>query len=313
MTGADDGRPILLLGATGQIGSELAHALTPLGPIITPGRDQLDLAQPEAISAVVDRVSPALLINAAAYTKVDQAEQERSEAMALNADAPGLLAQLAGRLAIPLVHYSTDYVFGGQEERNPDGELRAYVETDPVGPLNVYGHSKRMGEDAIRGSGCAHLIFRTSWIYANRGRNFLLTMRRLASERDEIAVVADQFGCPTWARSVAEATVMILSKAWRPDGTLSSDAVSGTYHLTCQGAASWFDFAKEIFSILSQSGYRAPRLKPITTNDYPTPAARPAYSVLDCSKARDVFGISLPDWREALASCLGDEIRAHQD
>jgi len=312
VTGPDGCRPILLLGATGQIGSELARALAPLGRIIAPGRDELDLARAQAVSVFVDRVSPGLMINAAAYTKVDQAENERSEAMALNAEAPGLLAQLARRLAIPLVHYSTDYVFDGRGERTPGGEVRAYVETDPVGPLNVYGHSKLKGEDAIRSSGCAHLILRTSWIYANRGQNFLVTMRRLAGEREELAVVGDQLGSPTWARSVAEATVAILNKTWTSNGGLSADAVIGTYHLTCDGAASWFDFAQEIFSLLSRAGHRTPRLKRITTKDYPTPAARPAYSVLNCTKARAAFGVSLPDWREALSLCLADDIGAHQ-
>lgn len=284
--------PILLIGRNGQIGRELCDALAPMGALEALDRAALDLASSDSIREVVRRLAPGLIVNAAAYTAVDKAEEEAELAMAVNAVAPGILAEEAKRLGAPLVHYSTDYVFDGTA-------TRPYRETDTVNPLGVYGRSKLAGEEAIRAVGPVHLILRTAWVYSMHGGNFLLTIQRLARERDELRIVADQRGAPNWAGEIARATAAILTR-----GGLTEK--SGLYHLTCAGETTWHGFAEAIVASMRGAGedVRATRVTPIATEDYPTPATRPAYSVLDCTKLRETFGVALPDWRDSLSACL---------
>ncbi|MFO1153184.1 MAG: dTDP-4-dehydrorhamnose reductase [Rhodospirillales bacterium] len=291
--------PILLLGRQGQVGWELARTLAPLAPVIGLARDDLDLADPDAIRRAVRRAQPRLIVNAAAYTQVDKAETETELAMAINGTAPGILAEEAKRAGAALVHYSTDYVFAGSGDR-------PWREDDAVAPLNAYGVSKLAGEQAIAATGGRHLIFRTAWVYADRGRNFLKTMQRLALERDELRVVADQHGAPTWARLIAEATALVLAATRHRDGWDALAERGGLYHLTSGGQTTWCDFAEAIVAASAPAGERRARVVGIATSEYPTPAKRPAYSVLDCSRLADSFGIGLPDWRDGLALCLGD-------
>ena len=280
-------RPVILLtGAAGQLGFELARLLPAHGEVQALDRAALDLADADAIAAAVRRIEPQIIVNAAGYTAVDRAESEPALADAVNARAPAVLAAEAKRLDALLIHYSTDYVFDGMSGQ-------PYREQDPTHPLNVYGSSKLAGERAIAASGVAHLILRTSWIYGWRGQNFLLTMRRLAATRDELRVVADQFGVPNWSRVLAEATAGLVAR-----GAAALAAKSGVYHLSGRGRASWFDFARAIFDDADR-----PRVVPITTAEYPTPARRPASAVLATAKFEEAFGIVLPDWREMLAAC----------
>ena len=280
-------RPVILLtGATGQLGVELARLLPAHGEVAARDRAALDLTDADAIAATVRQVKPQIIVNAAAYTAVDRAEAEPELADAINARAPSILAEEARRLDALLIHYSTDYVFDGTS-------AEPYREQDPTNPLNVYGSSKLGGERAIAAAGGAHLILRTSWIYGWHGQNFLLTMRRLAATRDELRVVADQFGVPNWSRTLAEATASLIGR-----GASALARKSGTYHLSGRGRASWFDFARAIFDDSDR-----PRVVPITTAEYPTPARRPASSVLATGKLEEAFGITLPDWRQTLAAC----------
>lgn len=291
-------RTILLTGASGQVGWELQRTLATLGRVVAPGRDELDLSQPGSITRAVRLIKPDLIVNPAAYTAVDRAESEQELAYTVNTDAPRQLASEAARLGITLVHFSTDYVFDGRKES-------AYVENDLPNPLGVYGASKLAGEKAVNESGALHLILRTSWVYGQRGKNFMLTMQRLAREREEIGVVNDQFGAPTWSRAIAEATAQILSM-WQSPGTSEENRhqLSGIYHLSCSGKASWHEFAAAILSNMQVGGERTARLKPIATADYPTPAKRPANSVLSNEKLQQTFGIFMPDWEDALRLCL---------
>ena len=287
---------ILLLGATGQVGRELRRALAPLASVTTVGRGHVDLADADAIRRCVGDVRPCLIVNAAAYTAVDLAEQDAALALAVNGEAPGILAAEARRLGVGLVHYSTDYVF--------DGTAAApYREDDAPSPINVYGRTKLAGEEAVRGSGCDHLIVRTSWVYSTHGHNFLLTIRRLAAERDELRIVADQTGAPTWARAIAEATAAAVARQW-PAGEAgpSLAPVGGTYHLTAAGTTTWHGFATAVVARLGRKD--PPRVVPIATSDFPTPAARPAYSVLDSGKAARTLGVRLAPWEELLDLCL---------
>jgi dTDP-4-dehydrorhamnose reductase len=283
---------ILLTGRDGQVGFELARTLAPLGELIAFDRPGLDLANPDALVAACRAVRPALIVNAAAYTAVDKAESEPEVAQAVNGLAPGILAEEARRLGAVLVHYSTDYVF--------DGNKRApYVETDPVAPLNEYGRSKLAGERSIGESGCKHLVLRTSWVYGPRGRNFLLTMLSLAATRDELRVVADQRGAPTSCVFLAEATARALA-------AIPGEGVpSGTYHLSASGETTWADFARAIFARAAvRPGFRPPRVIPILSSEYPTPAARPAYSVLSHRKFQVAFGFAPTRWEAQLDGCM---------
>jgi len=285
---------ILLTGVNGQVGWELQRTLAPLGEVIAAERSRLDLADTAAIRRAVDAIAPDLIVNPAAYTAVDKAESESELARAINAAAPGELAQAAAARGIPLVHFSTDYVFDG---RKPT----PYTEADAPNPLGVYGATKLAGEQAVARAGAPHLILRTSWVYGLRGRNFLLTMQRLLRERDSLAVVDDQFGAPTWSRLIAEATALAIAR-WldRPDQT----ATSGIYHLSCSGRTSWHGFTAAILAHLAATDAKLARLTAIPTSGYPTPAARPANSQLDCGKLAATFGVRLPDWETALALCL---------
>jgi dTDP-4-dehydrorhamnose reductase len=290
---------ILLLGANGQVGWELRRALARLGPVRALERAEADLADPDALSRAVREAAPSLIVNAAAYTAVDRAEEEEALAQAINADAPGLLAGEAKRLGIALVHYSTDYVFDGARDRPA-------TENDPTAPLNAYGRTKLAGEAAIRDSGCAHLILRTSWVYSMRGANFLLTVKRLAAELEEMRIVADQTGAPTWARGIAGATALILARCGAPGETGILAEKGGVYHLTASGETTWHGFAEAIVDWLGATGQpvRCKRVHPIPTSAYPTPAKRPANSLLDCAKLRETFGIAIPDWRDQLGLCV---------
>ena len=290
---------ILLLGANGQVGWELRRALAPLGPVRALERAEADLADSDALSHAVRETAPSLIVNAAAYTAVDRAEEDEALARTINADAPGLLAEEAKRLGIALVHYSTDYVFDGV------GELPA-MESDLTDPLNAYGRTKLAGEAAIRDSGCAHLILRTSWVYSMRGANFLLTVRRLAGELEEMRIVADQTGAPTWARGIAGATALILARCGAPADTGILAEKGGIYNLTASGETTWHGFAEAIVEWLRATGQpvRCKKVHPISTSDYPTPAKRPANSLLDCTKLRETFGITIPDWRDQMDLCV---------
>lgn len=286
---------ILLTGIHGQVGFELQRSLQGLGELVALDRSQLDLADLAQVREVVRSVQPGLIINPAAYTAVDKAESEKELAFRINAQAVEVMAQEAQRLHATMIHYSTDYVYDGSKQGR-------YLESDATAPLGVYGASKLAGEDAIRASGIAHLIFRTSWVYGTRGKNFLLTMQRLLQERDELRVVADQVGAPTWSRSIADATAHVLAQARAcEDSAAWWQQHSGVYHLTCQGETSWHGFTN---AIMSHSQLSKPvTLTPITSAEYPTPAKRPANSRLVCDKFQTSF-CELPTWQTALALCV---------
>jgi dTDP-4-dehydrorhamnose reductase len=278
---------ILLLGRNGQVGWELERALAPLGEVSAFDRAGLDLADTPRLAAAVRALQPEVIVNAAAYTAVDKAESERDAAFAVNATGPRVLAEEAKRIGALLVHYSTDYVF--------DGEKRApYVEDDATHPLNVYGASKLAGEEAIRKTGCRHLILRTSWVYGPRGKNFMLTMLRLARERPELRVVDDQVGAPTSSIEIARTTATLLAR------TVRSPDVTGLYHLAAAGETSWCGFARAIFA---QARIATP-VVPIRTEEYPTAARRPRNSRLDCSRLRETFAVTLAPWQEGLDEAM---------
>ncbi|MFL9952479.1 dTDP-4-dehydrorhamnose reductase [Paraburkholderia nemoris] len=288
-------RTILLTGVNGQVGFELARSLQGLGKVIAPRRSELDLADLDQVRRVVRELKPSLIVNPAAYTAVDKAETDVDTAMRLNAEAPAVLAEEAKRLGAPLVHYSTDYVFDGTK----DG---AYVESDVVNPINVYGRSKLAGEQAIAAVGGAYLIFRTTWVYGMRGKNFLLTMLRLGSEREELSIVANQFGAPTWSNTIATSTAQVLSQSIASNEEAWWREHSGIYHLTSAGVTSWHGFAEEIFKFSALN--RKPVVKSVPASAYPTPASRPANSSLSNDKLAAAFGVRAPDWREALQLCM---------
>jgi dTDP-4-dehydrorhamnose reductase len=290
---------LLLTGANGQVGWELRRSLMSVGEVVALDRSQCNLVHPERLRDVVRGIDPAVVVNAAAYTSVDEAEQDEHTAMTVNGTAVGVLAEEARTRGALLVHYSTDYVFDGTKQS-------PYVEEDSPHPLNVYGRSKLAGEIAITESGAAHLILRTSWVYAARGRNFVRTVLRLASERDEIKIVADQSGTPNWARNIADVTAHAVRQAAaeRASGTF----VSGLFHLTATGRTSWHGFAQATVEHGRRHGLvaadRPARLVAIPTAEYPTPAARPNCSCLSGARFAERFGVPFPDWRQALPLCL---------
>lgn len=287
---------ILVTGKNGQLGFELCRALAPLGEMVALDEHELNLASPDAIRVKVREVRPQIIVNAAAYTAVDRAESEPELAMKVNGVAPGVLAEEAKRLGALMVHYSTDYVFDGAK----DG---SYSESDAPNPLGAYGRSKLAGDQAIQAIGAPHYIFRTSWVYAARGHNFVNTMLRLGRERAELRIVNDQIGAPTWARFIADTTAHVLGESLRDEGVARERR--GLYNLTASGHTSWFGFAEAIFAearrIIPLT--KIPELIAITTADYPLPARRPANSRLDTSKVTRAFGVTIPHWKAMLAQC----------
>ncbi len=283
---------ILVLGQHGQVSQELQRRLSGTDELTILGSDQLDLAKPERIRQHVLAQRPELIINAAAYTAVDQAESEPERAFTINAAAPGILAETAAELDAPLIHYSTDYVFDGNH-------AQPYRENDATNPLSVYGRSKLAGEQAIQAVGGMHLILRTSWVYSLHGRNFLLTMQRLLQERESLSIVADQIGAPTWAGTIAQTTAQLIEQ-WRSD----CSGAWGVYHLTALGETSWFGFASAIAAYLQSQGKRVATLQAIPSSAYPTPAQRPLNSRLNCERLQQDWQVQLPDWQTALDECL---------
>ncbi|MFC7518186.1 dTDP-4-dehydrorhamnose reductase [Herbaspirillum sp. GCM10030257] len=290
---------ILLTGRTGQVGYELERSLQALGTVIALDRSQLDLSDLDQVRDVVRTQRPDLIFNPAAYTAVDQAEKEPELAMRINGEAPGVMAEEARRLGAAMVHYSTDYVFDGSK----DGP---YSEDDLPSPANVYGRTKLAGEQAVQASGIPHLILRTGWVYGMRGKNFLLTVRRLAQEREELRIVADQHGAPTWCRTIADTSALVVANLQTAGGKGGLDhdlwrQNSGVYHLAAQGQTSWHGFAQTIVAHWSLN--KKPMVTPISTHEYPLPAKRPANSVLCCKRLTERF-CRLPAWDEALKLCL---------
>ena len=292
---------VLVTGAGGQVGAECVRELEGRAEVIARDRSTLDLSRPASLREGLRAARPDVIVNCAAYTAVDRAETDREAAHAINAVAPGVLAEEAKRSSALLIHFSTDYVY--------DGTKRApYVEDDAVNPLSVYGRTKLEGERAVAAAGCAHLILRTSWVYGPRGKNFLFTMLRLGRERPELRVVDDQKGAPTSSRALARLVRELLDRGGDTD-EISRDEVdrcgeaSGVYHATAAGTTTWFGFAREIFEEMQRQNrldFAAPRLTPIATADYPTPARRPANSVMSNAKLRASFGVELADWRAGL-------------
>lgn len=289
---------LLLLGGNGQVGRELRRSLAALGTVTVATRDGVDgdvaadFMAPDALARLVQEMAPDVVVNAVAYTAVDQAESDAKAAFRVNAEAPASIAAACAASGATLVHYSTDYVFDGTG-------VRPYREDDATAPIGVYGASKLAGEEAIRASGAQYAILRTAWVYASHGKNFLRTMLRVGAERDELRVVADQVGVPTPAAWIADATTALLAHGIER---------AGTWNLTATGETSWHGFASAIFEEAVAMGVleKAPAVLPIPTSDYPTPAQRPAYSVLDIGKLQRDFGITPPHWRDGLRAVLGE-------
>ncbi len=288
---------ILLTGKNGQLGQALQTRLRGLGEVLAVDRTQMDLSDPKSCRALMQSFQPDLVINAAAYTAVDKAEQEQALAFAVNAEAPKILAEEAVKIGAALIHYSTDYVFDGSKQG-------AWTEEDTPHPLSVYGQSKLAGEQGIAASGVPHLIFRTSWVYSLVGQNFLLTMLRLAKDRKELSIVDDQHGAPTWTHTIADATVRVIQQL-QQQGKLVDQLgkIGGIYHLVAEDQTTWFGFAQKIFA--HPSVLNKPQLHPISTEQYPLPAPRPKNSVLSTKKFQQQF-FALPSWEQALAACQKD-------
>jgi dTDP-4-dehydrorhamnose reductase len=284
----------LLTGTTGQVGGALCGPLADVGEVIPVNRTQLDLARPETIAAALDLLKPDLVVNPAAYTAVDRAEDERPLAFRVNAEAPGAMAMWAARYNVPLIHFSTDYVFDGSGER-------PWREDDAPAPLSAYGESKLAGEAAVRAAGGVHLIVRTSWVYSNKGSNFMLTIARLAASRNELSIVADQFGAPTSARAITDAVIKILT-AKQPALIDRLSRARGVINITNAGETSWHGFATAIVGGLVERGVdvRTERILPIKSGDYPTKAMRPRNSRLEPGCLAEVFGVSTMSWQKAL-------------
>lgn len=285
---------ILLLGKNGQVGWELQRTLAPLGQVWALDYPEIDFAEGAALRKLALEHRPQIIVNACAYTAVDKAELESERAMPINGLAPGVLAEAAKQTGALLVHYSTDYVYDGTK-RTP------YVETDATNPVSTYGRTKLAGDQAIQAVGCNHLIFRLCWVYGGRGQNFMLTMMRLAREREVLRVVADQIGSPTWSRMIAEATALALRQTLTAS---DPSAFNGVYHLRAGGETNWHEFASRIIELMPPAGRKCKAIEAITTADYPTPARRPAYSVMSCDKLRRTFGIELPHWEQSLCHVL---------
>ena len=292
---------ILITGKNGQVGWELQRALMPLGKIIAVDRQILDLADDESIRQAVQRIKPDVIVNAAAYTAVDKAEEDADLAMQINGIAPGVLAEQAKQLGALLIHYSTDYVFDGTKQI-------AYTETDNTDPINIYGKTKLAGEQAIQTIACDHLILRSSWVYGTRGKNFLLTMLKLMKERESLRIIDDQVGSPTWARLIAETTAQILQQAVVE--RKQKIFASAIYHLTSEGETSWHGFAEKIAENAYQQNagdyLKIKYIDPISTEDYPTPAQRPKNSRLETAKLEQNYNLTMPGWDTVLELCMKD-------
>jgi dTDP-4-dehydrorhamnose reductase len=302
---------ILLTGRNGQIGRALERALADTTELKAVGRQEVDLVERESVRGAIRAFKPHLVMNAAAYTAVDQAESEGPLAYKINAEAPAAMAEEAKKVGAALVHYSTDYVFDGSKNQ-------PYTEEDATKPLSAYGRSKLAGEKAIEQTGGRYLIFRTGWVYSTRGNNFLMTILRLGSEREELRIVCDQIGAPTWSRAIAEATAKIILDEWRRAGGELFSSRTGTYHMTAAGHTSWYDFARAIVEraghcengagwldrAMRERPLKAQRVLPIATKDYPAAARRPAYSVLSNERIERTFGVKLADWRIQLETAL---------
>ena len=293
---------ILIFGKNGQVGYELCRTLSMLGELHAVDIDECNLTGKASIIDTLDRFKPTVIANAAAYTAVDKAESERELAFKLNADAPGIMADWAAKHNSLMIHYSTDYVFDGTKKE-------PWTEDDKPNPLNVYGESKLAGDLNIQNSGCNHLIFRTSWVYGARGKNFYLTMKRLIQEKDEIRVVNDQYGAPTWCRTIAEATAQALAQLQSPLCNIDLHKISGIYNLTNSGVTTWYEFTEAIReSVLHENrNLQLAAVRPIPSTAYPTAAKRPSNSSLSLNKLRNTFGITPPEW-EAAVSALDSAI-----
>ena len=290
---------VILVGYKGQVGTEMCELLTSGSyDFVAIDREECNLTQPGAVTGIIRNVKPAVIVNAAAYTAVDKAESESAIAAAINATAPSEMAIAARELGALFIHFSTDYVFNGEHSV-------PWIETDTPAPLSVYGQTKLDGEKGTLAAGAAAIIFRTSWVYGAHGANFLLTMLRLGETKEEISVVQDQVGAPTWSRSLADVTMHTIRKFTRDDGSIDIEAATskaGIYHATCSGATSWYEFACAIFEEARRLKLplKVAKVKPISAADYPTAAARPHYSVLCNEKLNRELGFTFPNWREAL-------------
>jgi dTDP-4-dehydrorhamnose reductase len=297
--------PILITGATGQVGGQLVKTLAPLGEVIAPGRHELNLTNAESIRRVIRAVRPRWIVNTAAYTAVDKAESEPELAYAINSEALRVLGEEARKIGAVVIHFSTDYVFDGKGSS-------PYTETDVADPTSMYGASKLVGECALAESGAAHMIFRTSWVYGAQGKNFLLTILKLAREKETLRVVADQHGAPTWSRDLAEMTAHVIRRCEDASGqndkklTEALASLGGVYHAAGSGETTWYEFAREAVELQQkcEPGKQFAEIVPISTDEYPTPARRPANSRLDCSKLQERLGWRMMDWRESLHKVL---------
>lgn len=305
MTAAESNRRILLTGTSGQVGGELLRTLEPLGEVVAPGHGEMDLADADAVRRVVREARPRWIVNPAAYTAVDKAESEPELAYAINEHAVRALGEEARKIGAGVIHFSTDYVFEGIG-------TRPYVEDDVTGPMSVYGASKLAGEKALAATGAGHMIFRTSWVYGAKGKNFLLTILKLAREREKLRIVADQYGAPTWSRDLARMTQRVIDRAEASArGRELSDAlteVSGIYHAAGSGETTWYGFAAEAVRLAKERepGIRFAELEAITTAEYPTPAKRPANSRMSGAKLEDRFGWRMMDWKESLERVMAE-------
>jgi len=285
---------ILLIGKNGQVGWELRRTLAPLAEVVAVDYPEINLTDTPALRQFVAGTRPTVVVNAAAYTAVDKAETETELCRQINAVAPGVLAGEAKKIGALMVHYSTDYIFDG-------AKMSPYVETDAPNPLGAYGRSKLEGDRAVKASGTDHLIFRLCWVYGARGQNFMLTMQRLAREREKLRVVGDQFGCPTWSRMIAETTALALKQVL---AGADRSGFNGEYHLAASGQTNWHEFASRIIELMPEAERKCRVVEKVTTPEYPTPARRPMYSVLDCGKLQKTFGLRLPDWEASLRQIL---------
>jgi dTDP-4-dehydrorhamnose reductase len=296
---------ILLTGVIGQVGGELQPLLQPFGTVIAADLPDFDFLNPASVRSFARECKPDWIVNPAAYTAVDKAESERDLAYAINAEAPRILGEVAVELGIPVVHFSTDYVFSG-------AGTKPWVENDETGPLGVYGASKLAGEKALAATGAAHLIFRTSWVYGSRGKNFLLTILPLAFQKEELRIVDDQYGAPTWSRDLAHLVVHVMKKMTETRAASGASAeeavraVQGVYHAVNSGETTWFGFAAEFLRLAAAArpNRKIASVVPISSAEYPTPARRPANSRLDCSSLKHVFGYTMPSWQESAAAVV---------